>query len=316
VISDPSLITRLAALVKLGEFATDDAIQNAVRSQVAKSENQADEWLSEIAKILARVHDVQAYQEGPNLLPNPGFEIVGTDGVPEGWTRRDYQNLPANNEAQWTVVQDGDARSGQHGLRITSRDGVDTSLHADVELKPNRQYRLSGWVKARFLRGKLSLNDHIGRVETEQVRGRARDWREVEVIFTNGNRPRGSINVLFVGQGEGYFDDVKLCELTPINETVEVAAGDPKRGEQVFFKHTAACVLCHQLGGQGSTVGPPLDGIAARQTPEYILESLLEPSKKMAQGFEQLEMSPMPPMADIFSPQELADVEAFVNTLK
>ena len=36
----------------------------------------------------------------------------------------------------------------------------------------------------------------------------------------------------------------------------------------------------------------------------------------LAKGFEQLNISPMPPMGDIFSPQELADIQAFVLTLK
>ena len=44
--------------------------------------------------------------------------------------------------------------------------------------------------------------------------------------------------------------------------------------------------------------------------------SLLEPSKVLAKGYETLTMSPMPPMGDIFSPQELADIEAYVLTLK
>ncbi len=317
VISDPDLVTRLTALVKLGQFPTDDAIKTAVKSQAAKGENLADEWLSEITRMLARVHEVQTLQEGPNLLPNPGFEIVGADGLPEGWKRRDYQNLRGNADAAWSLVTgEGELRSGKNGVRATASDNADTSVYADVELKPNTHYRLSGWAMGRNLRGRLLFNDHIGRAETDPVRGSVTGWREVETTFSSGDRTRASINVLFVASGEGFFDDVKLTELIPLNESVTVAAGDARRGENIFFKHTAACVLCHQLKGQGSTVGPALDGIAARQTPDYIRQSLLEPSKVLAKGFEQLEMSPMPPMADIFSPQELADVEAFVKTLK
>jgi len=94
------------------------------------------------------------------------------------------------------------------------------------------------------------------------------------------------------------------------------SAPDPKRGEQIFYKHQVACVLCHSLKGQGSTVGPPLDGIATRATPEYIKESLLEPNKVLAKGYENLGTSPMPPMGVILKPQELADIQAFLHTLK
>ena len=70
------------------------------------------------------------------------------------------------------------------------------------------------------------------------------------------------------------------------------------------------------LKGQGSTVGPALDVIASRQNAAYIKESLLEPGKVLAKGYEGTGLSPMPPMGDIFTPQELADIEAYVLTLK
>ncbi|MFM7749435.1 MAG: c-type cytochrome [Opitutaceae bacterium] len=92
--------------------------------------------------------------------------------------------------------------------------------------------------------------------------------------------------------------------------------GDAVRGAALFHKHPAACVLCHALKGQGSTVGPALDGIAARTTPAYIRESLLEPSKVLAKGYEHYGVSPMPPMGDIFSPQEISDLEAYLQTLR
>jgi len=51
-------------------------------------------------------------------------------------------------------------------------------------------------------------------------------------------------------------------------------------------------VLCHSLKGQGSTVGPALDGIASRANADYIKESLLEPNKVLAKGFEHIGASP------------------------
>ena len=68
--------------------------------------------------------------------------------------------------------------------------------------------------------------------------------------------------------------------------------------------------------GQGSAVGPALDGIAARADAKYIKESLLEPNKVLAKGFEHIGASPMPPMGLILKPQELEDIQAFLQTLK
>jgi mono/diheme cytochrome c family protein len=139
----------------------------------------------------------------------------------------------------------------------------------------------------------------------------------MEVVFNSGNRTKASINLLHVAKGDSYYDDVKLCEVLPPDDLVaKVAAGDVKRGEQIVFKHAAACILCHAIKGQGSTVGPALDGIATRGTKDYIRESLLEPSKVLAKGYEQLGISPMPPMSDIFNPQELEDIQAYLQTLR
>jgi uncharacterized protein len=97
---------------------------------------------------------------------------------------------------------------------------------------------------------------------------------------------------------------------------VAVSAGDPKRGEALFYESpTAACAACHTANGRGGDVGPILDGIAVRADKAYILESLMDPNAKFAKGFENLEISPMPPLGAILKEQELADVLAFLATL-
>ena len=47
-----------------------------------------------------------------------------------------------------------------------------------------------------------------------------------------------------------------------------------------------------------------------------IKESLLEPNKVLAKGYENLGTSPMPPMGLVLKPQELEDIQAFLQTLK
>jgi mono/diheme cytochrome c family protein len=70
------------------------------------------------------------------------------------------------------------------------------------------------------------------------------------------------------------------------------------------------------VGGKGSAIGPALDGIATRATPAYIHESLVEPNKVLAKGYEKMGISPMPPMGLILKAQELEDVKAYLQTLK
>ena len=98
---------------------------------------------------------------------------------------------------------------------------------------------------------------------------------------------------------------------------VKITAGDPKRGEDLFHNSpVAACASCHQVGGKGGDVGPILDGIAVRADKAYIEESLMDPNAKLAKGFESLTISPMPPLGVLLKEQELADILAYLDTLK
>ena len=320
IVADPDLTTRLAAFVKLAEFETSEDIQTLVKRLGSDTANLQDEWLKEALTLLAKKHNAGSmkFAEGPNLLPNPGLEEIGVDGFPKGWQRRDYNDLRATAEAKWSIVSGADVvHGGKHAFRCITSGDADTSFFADVPLKPNTEYKLSAWVKATGLRGNVSLNDHIGRAQTELLR-KDSGWKQVQTTFNSHNRLVASINMLHVAKGEGWFDDVSLVELIPVNEAEEkVVAGDPNRGEGIFWKHpVAACVNCHMLAGKGSTVGPALDSIATRRNAEYLRQSLLEPNKVLAEGYQQLGSSPMPPMGLILKAQEIADVEAFLLSLK
>jgi mono/diheme cytochrome c family protein len=47
------------------------------------------------------------------------------------------------------------------------------------------------------------------------------------------------------------------------------------------------CIGCHQLGGQGGAVGPPLDAIGRTRNADYIRRALLEPNADTARGYER-----------------------------
>ncbi|MEO0416200.1 MAG: cytochrome c, partial [Verrucomicrobiota bacterium] len=119
--------------------------------------------------------------------------------------------------------------------------------------------------------------------------------------------------------GTAWWDDVSLHEVEYEiieQEAPEITAGDVERGRQIYHQHEiAACVRCHMIDGNGGPIGPALDGIASRKSEEYIHESLVSPSAQIAEGFDA-KVSPMPPMGVILTEQELADVMAYLMTLK
>ncbi len=62
--------------------------------------------------------------------------------------------------------------------------------------------------------------------------------------------------------------------------------GDANRGSRIFYSNqTAQCIRCHAYGDYGGNAGPRLNGVASRLTREQILESLIDPSARIAPGF-------------------------------
>jgi mono/diheme cytochrome c family protein len=138
---------------------------------------------------------------------------------------------------------------------------------------------------------------------------------EIQTVVAQLPRVAANTNDTFLNDALTLLGRVHKVSGVGENE-VKVAAGDPKRGEDLFFNSpTAACASCHTVGGKGGVIGPILDGIAVRGDKDYITESLMDPNAKLAKGFENLTISPMPPVGVLLKEQELADILAFLGTL-
>jgi len=62
--------------------------------------------------------------------------------------------------------------------------------------------------------------------------------------------------------------------------------GSKERGKQIFFKTSGVqCKNCHQINKQGKEVGPELTKIGKKYNRRQLLESILEPSKKIDPKF-------------------------------
>jgi len=64
-----------------------------------------------------------------------------------------------------------------------------------------------------------------------------------------------------------------------------VKNADPARGEAIFRRAEQSCLKCHAIGGAGGQVGPDLVSIGASAQVDYLVESVLEPNKKIKEGF-------------------------------
>lgn len=69
-------------------------------------------------------------------------------------------------------------------------------------------------------------------------------------------------------------------------EEVLKLTGNAKNGSSLVVR----CIMCHQLNNQGVEFGPSLQGWGLSQPTEIIAQSILEPSKDIAHGFDGAEI--------------------------
>jgi putative heme-binding domain-containing protein len=67
------------------------------------------------------------------------------------------------------------------------------------------------------------------------------------------------------------------------------AGGSMDRGRKVF--QDTGCIQCHKIEGEGGTVGPDLIGVARRLAPRELLESIVEPSKVVADAYAGVQIA-------------------------
>ena len=61
--------------------------------------------------------------------------------------------------------------------------------------------------------------------------------------------------------------------------------GDPHRGEMIFRRKDLTCLNCHAIGGAGGRVGPDMSSLGGSAQVDYLIESILEPNKKVKENY-------------------------------
>ena len=77
-------------------------------------------------------------------------------------------------------------------------------------------------------------------------------------------------------------DERRQEMINQLRKSVDMATASPQNGWSLFQEH---CVRCHQMAGQGKTIGPQLDGISERGVVR-LLEDVVDPSRNVAEGFK------------------------------
>jgi putative heme-binding domain-containing protein len=90
-------------------------------------------------------------------------------------------------------------------------------------------------------------------------------------------------------QGVGMTEEEVWQVITYIRsvERKPVAVrGNAAHGRELFFGR-AACSTCHMFRGQGGRLGPDLTAAGSARSASYLVESLRDPSRRLAQGISE-----------------------------
>ena len=214
-----------------------------------------------LAALMLAASGVMA-EETVNLLQNPGFEALGADGLPLGWTTEAYVTRAGITD--FAVTQS--AHSGQYAAMVENYDMNDARFAQTVTVEPNSTYRLSGWILASdILDAGHGANLSIGGVYvfSESVYETNGEWRYIETYGrTDSDQTQVTIFVRVGGysgesQGSACFDDICLEKVTEL------------RGDPVID----AWYSIQQSAGQDGGAAMADDGIAAAFWPWLIVIS-------------------------------------------
>lgn len=92
------------------------------------------------------------------------------------------------------------------------------------------------------------------------------------------------------GQGVGMTDD-EIWQIITYLRSIQVKApvkpiGNAVRGKELFYGD-ANCSSCHMVEGKGGRFGPDLTGVGTSRTVESIVESVRNPSRRLAWGLTE-----------------------------
>jgi putative heme-binding domain-containing protein len=100
----------------------------------------------------------------------------------------------------------------------------------------------------------------------------------------SGGDTKDLINAITVAGGLTPITSLTEAEMRTWIEEIN-KSGNAARGETIYRRLELQCIACHAIGPVGGIVGPNLVSIGSSAPMDYIIDSLLEPAKKIKEGY-------------------------------
>jgi len=118
-------------------------------------------------------------------------------------------------------------------------------------------------------------------VETGKASARLLQDKTVQTKLNESKLPGAAQRVAALTKGLPSADEKMLQLMVARRAAFAKAKPDVSAGKQIFTKN---CAICHQIGNEGTKIGPQLDGIGGRGL-DRLLEDVLDPSRNVDVAF-------------------------------
>jgi putative heme-binding domain-containing protein len=91
--------------------------------------------------------------------------------------------------------------------------------------------------------------------------------------------------------------------------------GSPAKGELIYHRPELTCALCHAIGGVGGKLGPDFTSIGTSAPIDYIIESTLQPERKVKEGYHAVIYKLADGSSTMGIPSRTTATEQFIHTI-
>ncbi len=213
----------------------------------------------------------------------------------ENWPEANVQHVATETSAvelRHRLAQLLGRLKSEKAIEIIARDLLASTLQEDqvAGLLALRQQR-SGWTESqRRLQFELlqgadrmvggeGLPKFMAEIRNESLATLSNTEKELLEPVLN---PKTEVATV-TGPPRSHVQKWNIDELTEMTSS-SLVEGDREQGAKIFRE--AMCARCHRFGREGKAVGPDLTFVGRRFSPRDLLESILTPSRSVAENFQ------------------------------
>ena len=182
-----------------------------------------------------------------------------------------------NNEADFKTKAHAITAIGQSNLLESATYASNLIVEAETPepVKTILDFFLTRKDGPNFLAAAISGKKMNANVAGEAVRMTIASGGETEKLIQELSKA-GSLETIQAGLSES--------EMRELMNLVK-SEGSPQRGEEIYRRSQLLCQSCHAIAGAGGAIGPDLVSLGSSAPIDYIVDSLLEPAKKIKEGY-------------------------------